>query len=340
MDILIKSFYRPHLLDRCLKSIYEKVSDANNINITILDDGTPQKYLDKIQKKFPNVKFKFSAYRDEKIEKLEKHLQGVEQYYDNRIPTELWYNAISESSDILIITEDDVWFTDDFNMQFYTQEMQKYGIQILKLGRNIEESTNYPLTDKINYHNPKYFIKSAKLYKLLLNNSFGLREKLLKWNILPKYWRNELWKMYDIPMAMMRKDYLLHLWKDKYKRVLEDLQLANAVSWDLKTQGKTKYTLLKNKAMATTFRSSASFNSFNIKEHFDLIRFNYILNELWLNDELDEYQNYPNDFSIEYIYNILLQKESKDFADKWKKWTMGFEQMYVNIGQDKKEDSV
>lgn len=331
MDILIKSFYRPHLLDRCLRSIYDRVSDVKDIKITILDDGTPQKYLDKIKEKYPTVSFKYSQYRDEKVAKLEKHLRGEEQYYDNRIPTELWYNAIAESSDILIITEDDVWFVDDFNMKFYTEEMQKYGIHILKLGRDVNETTNYPLTDTINYHNPKYFLKSEKLYRVLLNNSFGLRDKLLKLKILPKYWRNELWKMYDIPMAIMRKDYLLYIWKDKYTRVVEDLQLANAVSWDIKTKGKTKYTLLKNSVMKTSFRSSASFNSFNIEENFDLIKLNYILNELWLNNQFDEYENFPNDFSVEYLYPILSEKEGIDFANKWKKWTKSFLQMYQDI---------
>ena len=51
MRILIKSFYRPYLLERCLKSIYEKVKNAEDLEIIILDDGTPQKYLDKIKLK-------------------------------------------------------------------------------------------------------------------------------------------------------------------------------------------------------------------------------------------------------------------------------------------------
>ncbi|WP_377084305.1 hypothetical protein [Riemerella anatipestifer] len=334
MTILIKSFYRPHLLDRCLKSIYEKVADIDSIEVTILDDGTPDKYLDKIKKKYPKVSFKFSKYRKDKIGKLEKHIRGQEQYYDNRIPTDLWYEGISEASEKLIITEDDVWFVDDFDMHFYAQEMEKYGIHILKLGRDATETQNYPLTSTINYHNPKYFIKSEKLYRMLLNNSFGLRDKLLKFNLLPKYWRNELWKMYDIPMAMMRRDYLLYIWRDKFKRVVEDLQLANAVSWDMKTKGKTKYTLLEKRAMDFTARSSASFNGFNIKEQFDLIKFNYILNELWYNDNFDFYENYPKDYSIDYIYNTLLVQENKNFADKWKKWTQGLEQMRLDTRLD------
>lgn len=334
MDILIKSYYRPHLLDRCLRSIYNNVKNIDQINVTVLDDGTPQKYIDKISTKYPNVKFKFSKYREEKIIKIKNHIDGIENYYDTRIPTDLWYDAISQSSDILIITEDDVWFTTVFDMQFYSEEMIKYKIQILKLGRDVTETVNYPLTETINYHNPKYIFKSPKLYNLLLNNSFKLRDKLTKYNLLPKYWRNELWKMYDIPMAMMRKDYLLYIWKDKYKRVVEDLQLANAVGWDVKTKGKTKYTLLKNRAMDFTARSSASFNSFNIEENFDLIRLNFILNELWFNDEFDEFENYPNDFSVDYIYSILKDKENKEFADKWKKWTESLEKMRFDLRLD------
>ncbi|MGV0924512.1 glycosyltransferase family 2 protein [Empedobacter tilapiae] len=328
MNILIKSFYRPYLLDRCLRSIYEKVNNANDLEIIVLDDGTPQKYLDKIKEKYPNVIFKFSSYRNGKIEKINRHFQEIEQYHDTRIPTDLWYNAIAESSDILIITEDDVWFVENFDMSFYANEMKQYGIQILKMGRDTTKTINYSLTDTIAYHNPKYIIKSQKLYNVLLNNSFDIRNKLTKLNLLPKHWRNELWKMYDIPMAMMRKDYLLYIWKDKYRRVVEDLQLANAVGWDIKTKGTTKYTLLKNRAMKTSYRTSASFNSFNIEENFDLIKLNYILNELWYNDEFDSYENYPNDFSIEYIYKTLIEFESQLFADNWKKWTEGFMEMH------------
>lgn len=237
------------------------------------------------------------------------------------------------------MTEDDVWFVDNFNMKFYTQEMENYGIQILKLGRILEKDTEYienkPLTDKISFHRPKYIVRSTKFYRILLKNSFNLRIFLKKLNLLPEGWRKQLWTMYDIPMSMYRKDYLKFLWKDRYKRVVEDLQLANAIEWDLNhsPQGKKgmyKYTLLNSRVMFTSYRSSASFNSFNIKENFDLIKFNYILNELWLKNKFDSYENFPNDFSIDYIYNLLKKYESPSFADNWKKWTQSFIEMHKN----------
>lgn len=332
MRILIKSFYRPYLLERCLKSIYEKVKNAEDLEIIILDDGTPQKYLDKIKLKYPKVAFRDSKYRDEKIIKIQEHLDHKERYHDIRIPTELWYDSISDSSDILILTEDDVWFIDDFDMKFYAKEMHKYNIHLLKLGRDINKDADsipyHKLTETISYHNPNYIFKSKTFYNILLNNSFNIRSLLQKYQLLPKRWIMQLWVMYDIPMGMYRKDYLQFLWKDKFSRVIEYLQLKNAIEWSFKNKGKNKYTLLNKKAMATSYCSSASFNAFNIEENFDLIRFNFILNELWYNDDFDCYENYPKDYSINYIYNILAQHENIEFAEKWKKWTEGFIEMH------------
>ena len=48
MDIIIKSFNRPYYLDRCLQSIQTFVQDSK-YTIMVLDDGTSQKYLDKIK---------------------------------------------------------------------------------------------------------------------------------------------------------------------------------------------------------------------------------------------------------------------------------------------------
>ena len=38
MSILIKSYYRPYLLDRCLRSVYQKVNDANDFSIEYIFD--------------------------------------------------------------------------------------------------------------------------------------------------------------------------------------------------------------------------------------------------------------------------------------------------------------
>lgn len=59
MQILIKSFNRPHYLERCLKSIIKHVVGYDEI--VVLDDGTPDIYLNKR---------KFSFYYYKKIKSV------------------------------------------------------------------------------------------------------------------------------------------------------------------------------------------------------------------------------------------------------------------------------
>jgi len=60
MDIIIKSYNRPYYLHRCLQSIKENV--LGNYKVIIVDDGTPQKYLDKISSLYEVEIFKTENY--------------------------------------------------------------------------------------------------------------------------------------------------------------------------------------------------------------------------------------------------------------------------------------
>jgi glycosyltransferase involved in cell wall biosynthesis len=55
MDILIKSFNRPYYLDRCIQSVKKFVVNSD-YKIIVLEDGTPEKYLNKIIEKHPEVR--------------------------------------------------------------------------------------------------------------------------------------------------------------------------------------------------------------------------------------------------------------------------------------------
>ena len=91
-DIFIKSFNRTFYLDRCLESIKKFVS--GNYKITILDDGTPQKYLDKIKLKYPQIEILKSSNYTEKSSAIisGKEINGFQ------IPTDLWINAVKNAS--------------------------------------------------------------------------------------------------------------------------------------------------------------------------------------------------------------------------------------------------
>ncbi len=68
-----------------------------------------------------------------------------------------------------------------------------------------------------------------------------------------------------------------------------------------KKKNRNLLTRTKDEKMKTTFKSSASgqYHDYNINLSIDKV--NSILNEAWLNKEFDAMQNYPKDFSDDYI---------------------------------------
>ena len=131
-DIFIKSFNRPFFLERCLESIHTFVE--SNYRVTILDDGTPQKYLDKIMEKYPSVTLKKSKNYTEKINSINENLKSGAEINGFKIPTELWIDAAKNASDYFIMTEDDVWFTQKINIDQLREKAKTNKISLLKLG--------------------------------------------------------------------------------------------------------------------------------------------------------------------------------------------------------------
>lgn len=120
IDIFIKSYNRTYFLDRCIKSIKKYVS--GNYQIIILDDGTPKKYLDKIQNLYPSVKIQVSENYEKKAKGVEENISLGKNIDSFNIPTDLWFNAVKNASEYCIITEEDVWFTQEINVDELTQK--------------------------------------------------------------------------------------------------------------------------------------------------------------------------------------------------------------------------
>ena len=126
MEIFIKSFNRPYYLDRCLQSI-ENFVDGDFV-VKILDDGTPEKYLQKIKEKHPNVEILTSKNYQTKIIAIEENLKTGKEIDGFTIPTDLWYNAAKNASEYFIMTEDDVWFTQKINVNNLQEIGKKHQI--------------------------------------------------------------------------------------------------------------------------------------------------------------------------------------------------------------------
>ena len=332
MDILIKSFNRPYYLDRCISSIYKFVK--GDLSIKVLDDGTLMKYLSKIQVKYPNVKIILSNSYIEKNKAIEENLLKGTEIDGFVVPIDMWIQAVQEASPYFIITEDDVWFTQEIDVDELSAEMKKYDISLLKLGWLGKEYPIQKLTDKIFSNRLSHlFTMPRPIMEKLIFNKYKLFSILYRLGRVNHNTMKDLWVLYSILMGMYKKEYWLEVWKDSDK-INEKKQLLNAsIYYREHRNNPNLIAQLNEEAMKTTFVSSAT-NSYHMYGYnFDVNRFNFIINEKWFNDEFDVLQNFPKDFSESYLISFLNQENHPNAsAAEWKVWAEKFKAQYRKDG--------
>lgn len=336
MDIIIKSFNRPHYLDRCLASIYTCV--IGDFEIKILDDGTPKKYLDTISSKYPKAKIITSHQYQEKIKAIEDNISIGKKIDGFTIPTDLWYNTVKSCSDYVLVIEDDVWFIDKINLDDIVNEMKVYHIPLTKLGwlGNSSEDKNLDievLSDKLTKTQPKKLFTSNKfIMDLFMYNKLKVFTILYKLGIADNYTKMRYWALNSILMGLYQKEYWLAIWEDAAGKVDEKQQLRNAAAWYHKNR-KAIFARTNTEVLKTTFQSSATGSYHEYGNDFDVNRMNYILNEAWLEDKLNSMENFPNDFSDSYIKQFLDRENHPDARyQDWFSWAEKFREQYRNLG--------
>ena len=338
MDIIIKSFNRPFYLDRCLASIYMNVKGS--FKITVLDDGTPEKYILKLQEKYPEVAFSFSNQAYKKREAIRENLENGTPINGFEIPTDLWKNAVSNASDFVLVTEDDVWFTEEIKLEEIISEMKSIGSPLVKLGwlgRTNEKKYCFSesLTQNLENSTPKHLFTANKmLMDWFMYNKFKFYTLLYKLGKVDNTTRDHYWSINSILMGLFKKEYWLAIWEDAAGKVDEKQQLRNAAAWYHKNP-KALFVKTKREILKTTFKSSATGSYHEYGTNFDVNRFNYILNEAWLKGEFDCMENYPKDFSDSYFIQFLEEENHKKASAKqWLGWSANFKQQYANIGAE------
>lgn len=329
--ILVKSFNRAYYLDRCLQSIQQFVE--GDYQIVVLDDGTPKKYLDKIKEKFPEVEIRLSEQYDQKIQAIQENLVSGKEIDGFQIPISLWKKAVEESSDYLIMTEDDVWLTEKINIDELVNSMRKYQMVLLKLGwvsqREIQSKKNelneylIGIQPKV-FSAPKWFLKN-----IVFEKKWKIYSIMYRLGIVNSSTVSEYWVMNALLMGLYERNYWLKLWHSLETKVDEQEQLLNAVDWYRKNKRENLYGKLNFEMMKTTFQSSATNSYHRYGDNFDVNRFNHIMNESWLLNEFDSMENFPSDFSINYITSFLEKNEHEKTSPKaWLDWTEKFKNQY------------
>jgi hypothetical protein len=331
MEILIKSFNRPYYLDRCLQSIYLHCKGFSAIKI--LDDGTPQIYLDKIQVQFPDVMIlKSEAY----VEKSEYCKNGVEPKIKS-IPIDFWVESAKKSTDFFLILEDDCWIIEDIDFQEVVKILQSKNCQFLKLfwlgnPKLIQKKKEEKYNKTVVYKPYLHFESKLFFYVIFFKfNRFGIRNffKFFKIHTFEKLL--SFYSIYSVSSIVFRKDYFMNLWENHNNSVNESLQLYNALKYYNKNKS-VNFAHSEIEKIKTGFTSSATTQKKNGIE-IDMFQFNFILNESWLNNQFDSMQNYPKDFSqIKIDECIQTNKYNLINSKSWKQWSNEFKNQYRNFG--------
>ena len=330
--IIIKSFNRPYYLDRCLQSIYKNVSGS--FNIKVLDDGTPLEYLNRLQSIYTDVIFETSAQYDKKIQSIDENLNQGKPINGFEIPTDLWYNAVKNSSNYVLVIEDDVWFVDKINLDVITSEMQSNKVVLTKLGwLGIYKDDQYnqitKLTDSLQQVIPqKIFTSNKFVMDLFMYNKYKFFTILYKLKKVDNYSMRKYWTLNSILMGLYQKEYWLTIWCDAKGKVDEKQQLRNAAAW-YHSNKNAIFARTNQEYLKTTFKSSATGSYHEYGNNFDVNRMNHILNKAWLNQEFDAMENYPHDFSDAYIKLFLDQSNhpNSQYAE-WFDWAEKFRNQY------------
>lgn len=256
MDIVIKSFNRAYYLDRCLHSIRLYLNNFNG-KIYILDDGTPQIYLDKITKIHPEV----IVLKSESHTLKSNLISNEKNDLPNNLPVELWHYAATLVSDYFIVLEDDFWFTQEVDCLLLEQTCLQENIGLLKLlwigNLSVIGSENLKEINQTILYKPRLKFKNIFLFKLVYTKYRKIWRKLL--TLLGIYsYQSELnyYSIYSVAGAVFKKDYFLEIWKNAASGVNEKQQLIQAIAYYKKHKlqfGRTTKEVLKTGFISSAF---------------------------------------------------------------------------------------
>lgn len=333
MDIIIKSFNRPYYLERCIHSIYKFASGFEKI--VVIDDGTPVKYLDKLSELFPNVIIKQNENHLLKSQALEN-----DQQFKGVSPSRSWIEEAKNSSDYFLMIEDDVWFTNEINLDEIIKDMQSKNVYMTKIGWQGNTKFSYnvqeeQITSLLTSQNPKnLFLSSKPVMKMLIENRFKFYSILCRLGITNNQTINQYYLFLSISMAIYKKNFWLNTWADSLHTPSEKNLLINASACYARDRKGNKNIIARTdkEYLKTTYISSSTseYHPYNLP--FNINAFNKTLNEAWFLDRLDSCQNFPADFSENYIAAFLPKENIECNAHIWKQWVRKFKEQFKNAG--------
>jgi hypothetical protein len=304
-NIYVKSSSRAYCLDRCIRSLKANVRGYDKI--IILDDGTCDKYLQKIAADHPGVTLSVSP-----------RATGRQDSPAELDPARFWTSEIQKDAyDYTFILEEDTWVRSPIIVERTVRNLRLNNTVFLKMF--------WAGSEKICSEQDIYF-------KVMFDDGDLLEYYRVQ---LSSIW--DVYKIFMVAQSIYRIDYWMNsfaavpTWNDEVfllQRAVEFVQRPENQSQRI-TFAKTEHEKIKH---STTSTSRIDSGGVGIKIKVDNLRYNEVLNECWYRGELDSMHNYPADFSDEYLLEFFKKHLQEYEVNAWLNWRRDYSAMYQSMG--------
>ena len=205
MNILIKSYNRPYLLHFTLKSIYENI--VGDYNVTIVDDGTPDVYLKKLNDEFPNVEIIKSIYYEEKSTIIRNYENSKPASSYVKLPHSDWNKVVNSfASDYFLILEDDQFVVKKIDLDNLQGIINNNNLQFLQFNILNKKSFSFPVKEHLGgvyIYDSKSFLCKIKKFNFLFQPSDFYKPiikifKKLKFKYFKLNFNNDIVDLYNV----------------------------------------------------------------------------------------------------------------------------------------------
>jgi len=325
-NVYIKSCNRSAYLDRCIRSVKAHAQEAGEI--IVLDDGTEEKYLDKISADHRDVEIRRSPHGSEKREFIKANY--AEDNDLRRTVTDLgfdpcafWVDEIKkDSGDHVLIMEEDAWFKGDLNLSRAVRNMAANNAVILKLwlngkqgqeegqerGADVDIRAVFDDGSAIDYYTP--VIKEIM----------------------------DVYQIFILAFSIYRRDYWLNSFDGVGHYLDEPFMLNHALEYVLKNQSEgspVKFARtgaeIVHQSGATTCRTDSGGMGVDVK--IDNRIYNQAMDEAWLAGKLDPMNNFPDELDDAYLADLFRDALGDEAAESWLAWRSSYDTMRGRIAE-------
>ncbi len=318
MEVFVKSFNRPFYLERCLLTIER--CGGQSCNITVLDDGTPMKYLWEIQSRFPRVRIVQSPHGELKTKRVaegsfSESLNDAELAQLGLVNSQqFWCQEIAKCNETYIcVMEEDCWFTRGCAFDDLVRHLNINGALLFRMFWNSIPAVS--AQDRINHRAQAGGIE-VQYYFPTLNNSF----------------ERTFW--FCGAQAIIRRDYWLHACTAPNYNFTIGTQFSRAFDFVKQMTGKRMtFAQSAGQMIAHGYSTTARKTRFT-GELFEPHIYNEALSEAWLAGRFNSAEALPNDFSDDYIASVLGSEMNEDQVANWREWKLRFLNYYRSMGAE------